>query len=117
MGAAVCLLFVLGLCIVRGPYKWALLAATLLSVFLSWGNHWMGLTRLFFDYVPMYNKFRAASSILVIAEVSIPLLAFLAIRQIMDGTVERAKALKMLYVAGGVTGVSVSCWPCSDQAH
>jgi hypothetical protein len=104
MGAAVCLLFVLGLCIVRGPYKWALLAATVLSVFLSWGHNWMGLTRLFFDYVPMYNKFRAVSSILVIAEVSMPLLAFLAIRQLMDGTVQQKQALRSLYVAGGVTG-------------
>lgn len=104
MGAAVCLLFVLGLCLVRGPYKWALLAATVLSVFLSWGNHWMGLTRFFFDYVPMYNKFRAVSSILVIAEVAMPLLGFLAIRQLMDGTVDRRQALRSLYVAGGVTG-------------
>ncbi len=104
MGAAVCLLFVLGLCIVRGPYKWALLAATLLSVFLSWGSHWMGLTRFFFDYVPMYNKFRAVSSILVIAEVTMPLLAFLAIRQLMDGSTDRKQALRALYISGGVTG-------------
>jgi hypothetical protein len=64
----------------------------------------MGLTRFFFDYVPMYNKFRAVSSILVIAEVAMPLLGFLAIRQLMDGTVDRRQALRSLYVAGGVTG-------------
>jgi hypothetical protein len=103
MGAAVCLLFVLGLCIVRGPYKWALLAATLLSLFLSWGYHWMGLTRFFFDVVPMYNKFRTVSSILVIAEVSMPLLAFLAIKQLMNEGLDRAKTFKALYFATGIT--------------
>lgn len=84
MGAIVCLLFVLGLLIVKGPYKWCLLAVTLLSIALSWGNHWMGLTRFFFETVPMYNKFRAVSSILVIAEVTIPLLGFLALKRITE---------------------------------
>ena len=83
MGAIVCLLFVLGLFVVRGPYKWAILAVTLISIFLSWGNHWLGLTRFFFDYMPMYNKFRAVSSILVVAEITMPLLGFLALQQIV----------------------------------
>ncbi len=84
MGAIVCLLFVLGLLIVKGPYKWCLLAVTLLSIALSWGNHWMGLTRFFFETVPMYNKFRAVSSILVIAEITMPLLGFLALKRIVE---------------------------------
>ena len=84
MGAIVCLLFVLGLMIVKGPYKWCLLAVTLLSVTLSWGNHCLGWTKLFFDYVPMYNKFRAVSSILVIAEVTMPLLGFLALKRLTE---------------------------------
>ncbi len=84
MGAIICLLFVLGLLIVKGPYKWCLLAVTLLSIALSWGNHWMGLTRFFFETVPMYNKFRAVSSILVIAEVTMPLLGFLALKRITE---------------------------------
>lgn len=84
MGAVVCLLFVLGLLIVKGPYKWAILAVTILSVMLSWGHNWMLLTKLFFDVVPMYNKFRAVSSILVIAEVTMPLLGFLALKRLCE---------------------------------
>ena len=84
MGVIVCLLFVLGLLIVKGPYKWALLVVTLLSVSLSWGNHAMGWTRFFFDNVPMYNKFRAVSSILVIAEITMPLLGFLALKRLTE---------------------------------
>ena len=84
MGAIVCLLFVLGLFIVKGPYKWALLAVTILSVMLSWGHNWMSLTKFFFDVVPMYNKFRAVSSILVIAEVTMPLLGFLALKRLCE---------------------------------
>ncbi|MBE6332194.1 MAG: hypothetical protein E7070_07820 [Bacteroidales bacterium] len=84
MGAVVCLLFLLGLMVVKGPYKWALLAVTVLSICLSWGNHWMWFTRLWFDHVPMYNKFRAVSSILVIAEITMPLLGFLALRELVE---------------------------------
>lgn len=92
MGAIVCLLFVLGLLIVQGPYKWALLIVTLLSITLSWGNHAMGWTRFFFENVPMYNKFRAVSSILVIAEITMPLLGFLALKRLSD---IKAKALEL----------------------
>lgn len=91
MGVIICMLFLLGLFVVRGPYKWALLGITLLSIMLSWGNHFMGLTRFFFEWVPMYNKFRAVSSILVIAEVTMPLLGFLALKQICE---TKAAALK-----------------------
>ncbi len=84
MGSIVCLLFVLGLLIVKGPYKWAILGVTILSVMLSWGHNWMSLTKLFFDVVPMYNKFRAVSSILVIAEVTMPLLGFLALKRLCE---------------------------------
>lgn len=84
MGAIICLLFVLGLLIVEGPYKWCLLAVTLLSISLSWGNHAMGWTRFFFENVPMYNKFRAVSSILVIAEITMPVLGFLALKKITE---------------------------------
>mgnify|MGYP001093393809 CR=1 FL=1 len=59
-------LFVLGCFIVKGPLKWALLGATIFSILLSWGKNFMGLTDFFIDYVPMYNKFRAVSSILVL---------------------------------------------------
>ena len=103
MGAIVCFLFVLGLLIVKGPYKWAILAATLFSVFLAWGHNFMPLTELFFKYFPMYNKFRAVSSILVVAEIAMPLLGFWAIKELMDGEISREKAFKGIYIAGGVT--------------
>ena len=83
MGAIVCLLFIFSLFVIKGPYKWAILGVTVLTIFLSWGNHWMGLTRFFFEHFPMYNKFRAVSSILVVAEITMPLLGFLALQQIV----------------------------------
>lgn len=104
MGAIICMLFVLGLIIVDGPYKWALLAVTILSVCLSWGNHWMDLTRFFFENVPMYNKFRAVSSILVIAEITMPVLGFLALKRLTEGAIEQQKAFRAVCISGGVTG-------------
>ena len=86
VGAFVLFLFVLGLFIVKGPMKWALLAATVLSIMLSWGKNFMGLTDLFIDYMPMYAKFRTVASILVIAEFTIPLLAVLALKQWMEAS-------------------------------
>ena len=83
VGAFVLFLFVLGLFIVKGPMKWALLAATVLSIMLSWGKNFMGLTDFFIDYVPMYAKFRTVASILVIAEFTIPLLAMLALKELV----------------------------------
>ena len=83
VGAFVMFLFVLALFIVKGPMKWALLAATVLSILLSWGKNFMGFTDFFIDYVPMYNKFRAVSSILVIAEFTIPLLAMLGLKELV----------------------------------
>lgn len=84
VGAFVLFLFLLGCFIVKGPMKWALLGATLFSIILSWGKNFMPVTDFFIDYVPMYNKFRAVSSILVIAEFTIPLLAMLALKKIME---------------------------------
>ena len=83
IGAIVILLAFLGLFIIDHPLKWALFAATLLSVMLSWGKNFMGLTNVFMDFVPGYNKFRAVSMILVIAELTIPLLAVLALDKFM----------------------------------
>ena len=83
VGAFVMFLFVLALFIVKTPMKWALLAVTILSILLSWGKNFMGFTDFFIDYVPMYNKFRAVSSILVIAEFTIPLLAMLGLKEIV----------------------------------
>ncbi len=103
MGAIVCFLFVLGLFIIEGAYKWAILAAVLFSVALAWGHNFMPLTEFFFKYFPMYNKFRAVSSILIVAEIAMPLLGFLAVKQLMDGNVVKEKAIKGIYIATGVT--------------
>ena len=84
VGAFVLMLFVLGLLIVKGPMKWALLAATILSIMLSWGKNFMGLTDFFIDYIPMYSKFRTVASILVIAEFTIPLLAMMALKEVVE---------------------------------
>lgn len=103
VGAIICFLFVLGLLIVPGPYKWALLFATLMSVFLAWGRNMMWLTELFFNYFPMYNKFRAVESILIVAEITMPLLGFLGLQKILNREVEWPKLRNSLFIAGGVT--------------
>ncbi len=83
VGAFVMFLFILGLFIVKGPMKWALFIATVLSITLAWGKNFMPWTDLWLDYVPMYDKFRTVASILVIAEFTIPLLAMLALREVV----------------------------------
>ena len=84
VGALVMLLFVLSLFVVRGPMKWALLAVTVISILLSWGHNWQAFTDFFIDYVPMYAKFRTVESILVIAEFTIPLLAMMGLKRIIE---------------------------------
>ncbi|MDR0364388.1 MAG: YfhO family protein [Bacteroidales bacterium] len=103
VGAIVCFLFVLGLFIVKSPYKWALLAATVFSILLSWGSNFMSFTKFFFDYFPMYDKFRAVSSILVVAEIAMPLLAFLAVKTIMDEKISKKQLIKNIYYSAGIT--------------
>ena len=103
MGAIICFLFLLGLLIVSGPYKWALLVATLFSVFLAWGHHFMPLTELFFKYFPMYNKFRAVESILIVAEITIPLLGMLALKAISDGSLDWKRLRNSICISGGIT--------------
>ena len=103
VGAFVMMLFILGLFIVKGPMKWALLAATILSVLLSWGRNFMGFTDFFLDYVPMYAKFRTVASILVIAEFTIPLLAMLALKKIFDEPEILTTKIKFFYISFGLT--------------
>ena len=103
VGAFVMFLFVLGCFIVKGPLKWALLGATIFSILLSWGKNFMGLTDFFIDYVPMYNKFRAVSSILVIAEFTIPLLAIFALKEILS----KPDTLKLKENRGGMIATLV----------
>ena len=103
VGAFVMMLFILGLFIVKGPMKWALLAATILSVLLSWGRNFMPFTNFFLDYIPMYAKFRTVASILVIAEFTIPLLAMMALKKIVDEPEILTKKAKFVYASFGLT--------------
>ena len=104
IGAIICFLFVLGLLIVSGPYKWALLIATLFSVALAWGRNMMWLTELFFNYFPMYNKFRAVESILVVAEITMPLLGIMALQQVVEKKIAWDKLKINILTAAGITG-------------
>lgn len=103
VGAIVVFLFVLGALTVKGKLKWALLIATLLSILLSWGKNFMGFTNFFLDYVPGYDKFRAVSMTLVIAEVTMPLLGFLGLAEIAKSPESFKQNLKKFYIALGIT--------------
>ncbi|MBR1665243.1 MAG: YfhO family protein [Bacteroidaceae bacterium] len=113
VGAFVLFLFVLGLFIVKGPMKWALLIATLLSITLAWGKNFMPWTDFFLDYVPMYDKFRTVASILVIAEFTIPMLAMLALKEVIE-TLPRGKAdsTPTWGVREGVAALALTAGPC-----
>jgi hypothetical protein len=104
VGAIVLFLFVLGLILIKGPEKWWLLAATALSVMLAWGKNFMPFSNFFIEYFPGYNKFRAVTMTLVIAEFCIPLLGFLALRDIFNGTTTKKEIIRGLKIAGAITG-------------
>ena len=103
VGALICALFLLGCVVVKGPIKWALLAVTLLSIFLSWGHNMMWLSSLFVDYFPLYNKFRTVSSILVIAEFTMPLMAVLAVKEMFSDDDFLKKHQKALFATFGIS--------------
>lgn len=107
-GAVVIFLFILGLVLVRGKYakyKWWLLSATILSVLLAWGKNFQFLTDLFVSYFPMYDKFRAVSSILVMAELTMPLLAIITLYYFIQSEESEAYKQKTLLTVGGATVV------------
>lgn len=104
VGAIICFLFLLGLFIVRGPIKWWLLAATILSLVLSWGHNLMPVTDFFLNWVPGYNKFRAVSMILVIAEFTMPLLGILALKVLIEQKDEQKSIFRGIQIAFAITG-------------
>ena len=111
VGAFVLFLFILGIFIVKGPMKWALLAATVLSILLSWGKNFMGFTDFFIDYIPMYAKFRTVASILVIAEFTIPLLAIMALKKIVDEPDYLKNHIKFFWISIACTaGIALVFW-------
>lgn len=105
IGSIVVFLFIFGLFVIKGPMKWWLLAGTILSILLAWGKNFMPLTEFFLDYFPGYNKFRAVSMTLVIAELTIPILAFLALNEVFKKEIDKQKLIKSLqysfYIVGG----------------
>lgn len=105
-GAIVCFLFVLGLIIVRGPEKWWLLAATLFSLVLAWGSNLESVNSFLFEYLPLYNKFRAPSQALVITTLTLSALAVVAVKRFMEmvASGEKEAALKALYTSFGIVG-------------
>lgn len=104
LGAIVVFLFIFSLFILRGNLKWALLGVTILSIMLAWGRNFMPLTDLFLHYFPGYNKFRTVSMILYIAELTIPLMAILGLKEIFQGNVSKAQFVKGLKWAAGIAG-------------
>ncbi|MBQ3910030.1 MAG: YfhO family protein [Muribaculaceae bacterium] len=101
VGALFFVLFILSIFVVKGPVKWALLISTILSILLSWGHNFMGLTEFFIDYFPMYNKFRTVSSILVVAEFAIPLLAVLGLKEMFTQEDFFKRYGKLIYIVFG----------------
>lgn len=103
-GAIISFFFILGLFIAEKKYVWWISIVTIISFFLSWGKHMEWFSDIFFYYVPMYNKFRSVSSILVIPSVLFPLLGFLGLKRIIDGEITKELLLKNLKYALGITG-------------
>ena len=108
VGAIILALFLVGCVLVRGPEKWALLVLTILSIVLAWGANFPALTDLFIYNFPMYNKFRAVESILVIAEFTIPLLAILGLSALIDNASE-PRARRTVAWCFGACGVVALC--------
>lgn len=104
IGAVVIFLFVLGLFLVKGPVRWWVIAVTLLSLALAWGQNLRFLSELFIDYFPGYNKFRTVSMILVIAQLTIPVLGILAVKEILEMKIPRKEIWKALKWSAGIVG-------------
>ncbi|TKC13043.1 hypothetical protein FA048_05340 [Pedobacter polaris] len=103
-GAIVCFLFVFGLFIVRSRLKWWILATTVLFMLLSYGKNFPFVSDLFFNYFPLYNKFRAVESILAVVGLMVPLLAFLAVKEAQEGSIDQKVLIKKLTWSAGITG-------------
>ena len=106
VGAVIIFLFFLGIFLVKGKFKYWLVASTVFSILMSWGKNFELLTNFFIDYVPLYNKFRAVSSFQVIAELCIPLLGILAIKEFIFSKLSKKEKLeavkKAFYVTSGL---------------
>jgi hypothetical protein len=111
LGAVLCFLFIMGMLLIKGPYKWWILGATILAIMMSWGKNLAGFNTFLFDHLPMYNKFRAPSMTLVIPQMTIPLMAILALNKIFSGELSKEELLKKLklsaYITAGILAIAV----------
>ena len=103
MGAVTVFLFILGLCWWKGRERWWIAIASLLAVFLAVGSHFLWFTKLFYDFAPLYNKFRTVSMALVILQFTLPILGFLMLDAILKSTASRQELLRKLRISGGIT--------------
>ncbi len=103
MGAITIFLFILGLILCKGHEKWWLAAATVTAVFLAWGNHFMWFTKLWFNYAPMYNKFRTVSMALTVLQITMPMLGFYALDRIIKEKYDRKKFMRAGYISYALT--------------
>ena len=103
MGAITIFLFVLGLILCKGREKWWLVAATVIAVFLAWGNHFMWFTKLWFDYAPMYSKFRTVSMALIVLQVTLPMLGFYVLDRVLKEKYPKPEMMKAMYISFGIT--------------
>lgn len=104
MGAIAIFLFVLGLVLIKGPMKWWIVGISLLALFLGWGRNFMFLSSFFYDYIPLYNKFRVPSMMLVVLQLTIPLLGIYTLNKILNGEFEKKTLIKGLKISIGITG-------------
>lgn len=104
LGAICCFLFILGCCLLKGKEKWWLIAVSIIAIFLAWGNHFMWFTRLWFNYAPMYNKFRTVSMALTVLQVTVPLMGFLVLDRILKGEYGRKEATRAGIISFALTG-------------
>lgn len=109
LGALSLFLFVLGLALIKGRYKWWIAGVSLLALFLGWGSHFMWFSELFFNYAPLYNKFRTVSMSLVVLQITVPVLAVLAVKELLEmGPAEKGRVKRGFYIALGCTaGISL----------
>jgi len=108
LGAVVFFLFILGLFLVKGKHKWWLLFGSILSLVLSWGKNFSALTDFMIDYFPLYDKFRAVSSIQIILELCVPILAILSLKKLFKDKVPQADKIKSLSLAAAtILGLGV----------
>lgn len=103
-GAIICFLFLLGLIIIKNPMKWVFLGSILFFIFLAWGKNFDAFNDIFYNYFPLYSKFRAVSQALVIPSLLMVIMAVWTIREFFEGKLDKEELTKSLYLAGGITG-------------